>query len=115
VVVLGATGRNFGAGMSGGLAYVYDPEGAFVRHYNSAMVGLERLSDPEDIKQLQALIYAHLEHTESPRANDILKNWKATVKHFWRIVPHPPEARPSAKPIHEMGEEKAKPAPAGGF
>jgi len=115
VIVLGTTGRNFGAGMSGGFAYVYDPQNVFPNRYNDAMVGIERLSDVDEIKRIQALIYAHLEHTDSPRANDILKNWKDALRHFWRVVPHPPEAKPTSKPIHELVEEKGKPTPAGGF
>jgi glutamate synthase (ferredoxin) len=115
VVVLGSAGRNFGAGMSGGLAYVYDPEDIFPARYNNAMVSIERLQNPEEIKTLQSLIYAHLEHTESPRANDILKNWKDTVGHFWRVVPHPAEAKPASRPVHEPTDEKSKPAPVGGF
>ena len=115
VIVLGNTGRNFGAGMSGGLAYVYDPENIFPNRYNDAMIGIERLSDAEEIKRVQSLIYAHLENTESPRANEILKNWKGTVTRFWRVVPHPSEAKPSGRPVHELAEEKTKPAPKGGF
>jgi glutamate synthase (NADPH) large chain len=115
VVVLGSTGRNFGAGMSGGLAYVYDPEDIFAARYNNAMVGIERLRNPEEIKSLQSLIYAHLEHTESARANDILKNWTDAVGLFWRVVPHPAEAKPASKPIHEPTDEQSTPAPVGGF
>ncbi len=119
VVVLGSTGRNFGAGMSGGRAYVYDPENVFPNRYNNAMIGIDRLTDAEEIKRLQALIYAHLESTESPRAGEILRNWKATVSRFWRVVPHPAEAKPASKPVHEWAEEKpavtAPTPPAGGF
>ncbi|MDB6122547.1 MAG: glutamate synthase large subunit [Pedosphaera sp.] len=115
VIVLGSTGRNFGAGMSGGLAYVYDPDNIFPNRYNDAMIGIERLSDADEIKQVQSLIYAHLENTDSPRANEILKNWKGTVARFWRVVPHPAEAKPAGRPVHELAEEKSNPAPAGGF
>src|SRR5688500_6197063 len=58
VIVLGATGRNFGAGMSGGLAYVFDPANKFSTRYNNSMVGIERLANEEEIKRVQALIYA---------------------------------------------------------
>ncbi|MDB6111580.1 MAG: glutamate synthase large subunit [Pedosphaera sp.] len=115
VIVLGTTGRNFGAGMSGGLAYVYDPENIFPNRYNNAMIGIERLADAEETKRVQSLIYAHLEKTESPRANEILKNWKGTLSRFWRVVPHPAEAKPAGKPVHELAEEKSSPAPTGGF
>lgn len=115
VVILGTTGRNFGAGMSGGLAYVYDPDNVFPNRYNSAMVGIERLRDADEEKRLQKLIYQHLEYTESPRASDILKQWKETSAKFWCVIPRPAEAKPASKPVHEIGEDKAKPAPVGGF
>jgi glutamate synthase (NADPH/NADH) large chain/glutamate synthase (ferredoxin) len=115
VVVLGSTGRNFGAGMSGGRAYVYDPENVFPNRYNNAMIGIDRLSDAEEVKRVEGLVYAHLEHTESPRAREILRNWKGTMSRFWRVVPHPAEAKPSGKPLHEWAGEKPAPAPTGGF
>ena len=115
VIVLGSIGRNFGAGMSGGRAYIYDPDNMVPENLNPAMVGLERLIDEDETKAVQKLIYEHLEFTESPRANEILKNWFESAGKFWCVVPHPPEAKPAAKPIHELAEEKANPAPTGGF
>jgi glutamate synthase (ferredoxin) len=115
VIILGACGRNFGAGMSGGIAYVYDVDGDFSGQYNDQMIGIERLTNEEEIKTLQGLIYQHLEKTESPRANEILKNWKDALGKFWRVVPHPPVAKPASKPVHELTDDKAKPAPTGGF
>ncbi len=115
VIVLGRTGRNFAAGMSGGLAYVYDPENAFPGRYNQSMVAIERLDDSEEIKRIQGLIYAHLENTESPRAAHVLKNWRDSLNFIWRVVPRPAEAKPASKPVHELGEDKTKPGPVGGF
>jgi glutamate synthase (NADPH/NADH) large chain/glutamate synthase (ferredoxin) len=115
VVVLGDIGRNFGAGMSGGRAYIFDPDNKVPENLNPAMVGLERLIDEDETKAMQKLIYEHLELTESPLANEILKNWTESVGQFWCVVPHPPEAKPAAKPVHELADEKAKPAPTGGF
>jgi glutamate synthase (NADPH/NADH) large chain/glutamate synthase (ferredoxin) len=115
VVVLGGIGRNFGAGMSGGRAYIFDPDNKVPENLNPAMVGLERLIDEDETKAVQKLIYEHLELTESPLANEILKNWTESVGQFWCVVPHPPEAKPAAKPVHELADEKAKPAPTGGF
>jgi glutamate synthase (NADPH/NADH) large chain/glutamate synthase (ferredoxin) len=115
VVVLGGIGRNFGAGMSGGRAYIFDPDNKVPENLNPAMVGLERLIDEDETKAMQKLIYEHLELTESPLANEILKNWTESVGQFWCVVPHPPEAKPAAKPVHELADEKAKPAPTGGF
>ncbi|MBN8249349.1 MAG: glutamate synthase subunit alpha, partial [Verrucomicrobia bacterium] len=101
VVVLGETGRNFGAGMSGGRAYVYDPGEVFARRYNSGMIGIERFTDEAEAKRVEALIFAHLEATESPRASEILKNWSTARNQFWVIVPHPAAAGPGAPPVNE--------------
>jgi glutamate synthase domain-containing protein 3 len=79
------------------------------------MVGVEQLVDPTAQKQVQALIYEHLEKTDSLRAGEILKNWNEAVKKFWCVIPHPAEAKPASKPVHELAEEKAVPAPKGGF
>ena len=71
------------------------------------MVGIERFSGEEELKKVQGLVYAHLEATESPRANDILKNWSVTKDHFWVVVPHPAEAKPASQPVHELEKPKA--------
>ncbi len=114
-VILGCTGRNFGAGMSGGIAYVYDAHGEFSSRYNPAMVHLERLDDNEEITKLQSLIFAHLEATESSRANEILKNWESAMAKFWRVIPEPPTAKPASKPVHELSKNKPKTPPKGSF
>ena len=101
VVVLGETGRNFGAGMSGGRAYIYDPNGLFPKRYNTAMVGIERLEREEEAKRVESLVFAHLEATESPLANEILKQWAVNRAHFWVVVPHPAEAKPAGQPVNE--------------
>jgi glutamate synthase (NADPH/NADH) large chain/glutamate synthase (ferredoxin) len=90
VVVLGATGKNFAAGMSGGLAYVLDERGTFPERCNRAMVNLQRLGGPEEIKALRELIYRHLELTDSERAREILDGWTRFEPLFWKIVPLPP-------------------------
>ena len=89
--------------MSGGLAYVLDEEGSFEKRYNPGMVGLERLSGGEDDKTLQALIYQHLEATESRKAKEILAQWETASAKFWKVVPHPPvsvlpPSQPAAAP-----------------
>ena len=90
VVVLGATGRNFGSGMSGGLAFVYDEKEEFEHRYNSAMVGIERLEQSDEIESLHRLIDRHHEFTASPRARELLDQWEAAIARFWKVVPHPP-------------------------
>jgi glutamate synthase (NADPH/NADH) large chain/glutamate synthase (ferredoxin) len=88
VVVLGDTGRNFGAGMSGGVAFVYDPEGKLVHHLNPEMVYLERLDDNEEISALRKLIDLHHKLTGSPRAAEILADWNGSLGSFQRVSPH---------------------------
>ncbi|MFW5966158.1 MAG: glutamate synthase large subunit [Persicimonas sp.] len=87
VVVLGRTGKNFGAGMTGGIAYVYDPRAAFVGKFNGDFVAVERL-DEASSRAVRTLVERHLELTDSPRAADILADWQTARGHFWRIVPH---------------------------
>ncbi|TVR47670.1 MAG: glutamate synthase large subunit [Puniceicoccaceae bacterium] len=89
-VILGRTGRNFGAGMSGGLAFVYDQDEAFEQRVNPAMVGLHRLNDEEEIDALRRLIEAHARLTESPHAARLLEDWAASISRFWKVLPYPP-------------------------
>jgi len=87
VVVLGSTGKNFGAGMTGGVAYVFDADGNFKERYNKQLVGISRLEKPEDIKLLQAITYRHLELTDSQRAREILNGWQEYSYMFWKVTP----------------------------
>ncbi|MBT4948347.1 MAG: glutamate synthase large subunit [Actinobacteria bacterium] len=83
VVVLGPTGRNFGAGMSGGIAYVLDLEPTLINH---DLVELNRL-DEADSQELYKLVSAHVEHTESSRGSDLLAAWGAAVTRFTKVIP----------------------------
>ena len=88
VVVLGKTGRNFAAGMSGGIAYVLDDDYDFAnRRCNRASVDLERVFDPEDQKLLHGLIERHAEYTDSPRARWVLDNWASMLPKFYKVFP----------------------------
>jgi glutamate synthase domain-containing protein 3 len=87
VVVLGAAGRNFGAGMSGGVAYVLDESGDFATRVNQQMVGIEGLEDPEEIAAVKALIERHLEYTGSVRARNLLDDWARTQGRFVKVLP----------------------------
>jgi glutamate synthase domain-containing protein 3 len=78
VVVIGPTGRNFAAGMSGGIAYVYDEDGTFRDRCNHDMVSLESPDKPEDIDTIRRLLENHARLTDSPIAKGILKEWDAT-------------------------------------
>jgi glutamate synthase (NADPH/NADH) large chain len=89
VVVLGATGRNFAAGMSGGRAFVYDDQGDFsTRRCNKAMVDLEPLHSDEDIAEVRGLLERHREYTGSPRAAWILEHWAEAQARFIKVFPH---------------------------
>ena len=77
VVVLGSTGRNFGAGMSHGFAYVLDEDGVFPDRYNPELVTIQRVTEAEDEASLRSLIEEHAAATGSPRAQAILKDWRA--------------------------------------
>jgi glutamate synthase (ferredoxin) len=87
VVVLGPTGRNFAAGMSGGIAYVLDEAGDFHRRCNQEMVYLERLEDEKEIREVKEMIRRHAKNTESQRAWEILSLWEDMVPGFVKIVP----------------------------
>ncbi len=86
-VVLGPTGRNFAAGMSGGVAYVYDPERTFDYFCNMEMVELTLVEDSADVRDLHRLISAHYRHTRSALAARILDNWEAAIKDFIQVIP----------------------------
>lgn len=85
VVVLGKTGRNFAAGMSGGVAYVYDPENIFSSRCNMELVEMSTLSEQNDISEVHNLIQKHIEYTGSEYAKNILDNFKADD--FKRVMP----------------------------
>ena len=86
-VILGPTGRNFGAGMTGGLAFVFDPENLFPQQVNPALIQLHRVEDPEDETLLKSLIVRHRELTGSLRAESILSHWAELLPHFWKAEP----------------------------
>ncbi|MBS2097031.1 glutamate synthase large subunit [Carboxylicivirga linearis] len=87
VAVLGKTGRNFAAGMSGGIAYVLDEEGNFDYYCNKGLVDLTPVEDHADIKELQFMLNKHLLHTNSEKAQDILVNWTQYLPKFIKVIP----------------------------
>ncbi|OGA71808.1 MAG: glutamate synthase subunit alpha [Betaproteobacteria bacterium RIFCSPLOWO2_12_FULL_65_14] len=87
VVVLGVTGRNFAAGMSGGFAYVFDVDGEFAKRCNTAMVDLEPLSDSDDEAAVKRLIENHARYTNSKRAAEVLANWAQYRQRFVKVFP----------------------------
>ena len=86
-IILGETGRNFGAGMSGGEAYVYDPKNIFEQKCNLDTFELEKLSDDKEIEELKKLIENHFRYTDSNIAKDLLADWPATIDNFVKVMP----------------------------
>jgi glutamate synthase (ferredoxin) len=97
VAVLGRCGRNFGAGMSGGVAYVLDEEDTLRGRVNSEMVALHFL-EPGDAGELKQMIEAHRDATGSERAREILENWRAFLPLFRKVAPRAAEQPVVASP-----------------
>jgi glutamate synthase (NADPH/NADH) large chain/glutamate synthase (ferredoxin) len=103
VIVLGPTGRNFAAGMSGGVAYVLDEDGSFPARCNMGMVGFEELAEADAI-ELRALIEEHGRRTGSPVAARVLREWEALLERgaFVKVMPHDYK-----RVLRELAEEEA--------
>jgi glutamate synthase (ferredoxin) len=86
VVILGPTGRNFGAGMSGGIAYVLDETGEFPARCNLEMVELESI-DAEDAETILRLVRRHFQYTRSLLADDVLRKWEDKASRFVKVFP----------------------------
>jgi glutamate synthase domain-containing protein 3 len=87
VVILGSTGRNFAAGMSGGIAYIWDPKQQFAANCNAEMVDLDEVEADADLVELKTLIENHLAHTGSTVAAQVLENWEQSVAQFVKVMP----------------------------
>jgi glutamate synthase (ferredoxin) len=86
IIVLGETGRNFAAGMSGGVAYVLDEKGDFAKHCNTQMVGLEKV-ESQDAESLKELIQRHAQLTGSKKATRVLAEWNSLLPKFVKVMP----------------------------
>ena len=86
VVILGKTGRNFAAGMSGGIAYVYDKENTFKNLCNKETIDFDPMEE-KDIKQIRDLIEKHIHYTDSSLGKNIIKNWANDIKKFVKVMP----------------------------
>jgi len=87
VVVLGDVGRNFAAGMSGGVAYVHDPEGDFEEKANTGMVSLSRTLEGKDEQMITRLVENHAAYTDSERAKTLLDDWDEVLSNFVKVMP----------------------------
>lgn len=106
VVVLGQAGRNFGAGMTGGIAYVLDEDESFSSKYHTQFVTTEKVFNQKDIDIIKSMITRHFEVTGSKRAEVILNNWTNQIPLFWKVIPL--ESLKLAKAQKEQGKEKVK-------
>ncbi|KAJ8621737.1 hypothetical protein MRB53_030266 [Persea americana] len=102
VVVLGKTGRNFAAGMSGGIAYVLDLEGKFPSRCNHELVDLDKVEEEEDITTLRVMIQQHQRHTNSVLASEVLANFETLLPKFLKVFP-----RDYKRVLKNMEAEKA--------
>jgi glutamate synthase domain-containing protein 3 len=101
VVILGKTGKNFGAGMSGGTAYVYDVDSKFFSRVNSEMVVAMPVRRPQDIAAVKQLIEEHLELTGSPRAAQLLADWEESALKLVRVIAKEHAELEAAEEQHE--------------
>ncbi|HET9001254.1 MAG TPA: glutamate synthase large subunit [bacterium] len=106
VVVLGETGRNFGAGMTGGTAYVLDESEGFERRFNPTLVTLHPVDDPADAARLRDLVTAHVETTGSTRAREILEDWDRWIPLFRKVVPRAAPASASTDAPKDRSERR---------
>ncbi len=88
VVILGEVGSNFGAGMTGGMAYVYDAAQNFSDQINKGTISLYRVTNPHWEEELKSLLEKHVMYTNSPLAKKILTDWTREVSKFWQVVPN---------------------------
>ena len=86
-VILGSVGRNFGAGMSGGIAYVFDPQGDFTGKCNNDSLNFLPVEETSDIRELKGLVENHYNATQSPRAQKILESWESSLPKFVKVFP----------------------------
>jgi glutamate synthase domain-containing protein 3 len=107
VVVLGPTGLNFAAGMSGGIAYVLDSDGGFSRRCNTELVGFDEISADEG-EELRCWIAEHAERTGSTVAMGLLRRWEDELQRFVKVMPHDYK-----RALAEPAGEEATPAGAG--
>ena len=105
-VILGDTGDNFGAGMTGGMAFVLDESGKFEEYVNNETVLLNRLSSAHWEAELKAHIEAHVEETHSRWGATILSNWESKRDQFWQVVPKEMINR-LPHPVSDEPEEQA--------
>lgn len=108
-VILGETGRNFAAGMSGGIAYVWDPHKRFLENCNLELVDLEKVEEADEIADLKEIIEKHQNYTKSTRAAEILDHWDTSLGQFVRVMPRDYKRALEAAKL-DVGEADGTPA-----
>jgi glutamate synthase domain-containing protein 3 len=106
-VILGETGRNFGAGMTNGIAFVYDPPNLLERRHNPELIAMERIIETDDSQFLRQLVFFHMEKTGSMRARQILDTWSENLLHFWKVQPR---SQPNPVPRRTVSASPAETA-----
>jgi glutamate synthase domain-containing protein 3 len=106
-VILGQTGRNFGAGMTNGIAYVLDDSNQFEQRYNPDLVGIERIETDEDAEVLRTIVQRHADETGSPRARGILAEWERYLPMFWKVCPHPAKGKQQTTVLAVKARDRA--------
>jgi glutamate synthase (NADPH/NADH) large chain len=86
-VILGAIGDNFGAGFTGGMAFIYDPDAMFAQRVNSESLTWQRIAHPYWDGVLRELVEEHVAETNSRYAAGLLHDWDGTLRHMWQVVP----------------------------
>jgi len=105
IAVLGLTGINFGAGMSGGKAYVLDEDGRFRQRINPEMIVVQAVERPDDIAEIKSLIQDLVKFTGSPKGRQLLDNWDTTLQQLLRVVPLTHAEAEAAEELHENAGE----------
>jgi glutamate synthase domain-containing protein 3 len=102
VVILGEIGKNFAAGMSGGIAYIYDKESNLAQRINPEMVDLDTIETAEDEQEVKSMIESYIKYTGSQEANEILENWNSVKSKFIKVMP-----RDYKRVLNEQKEKEA--------
>lgn len=113
IVVLGETGRNFGAGMTGGAAFIYDAHRDFPKKYNDQLIGIHEVKGGEDVDLLKLMLKKHVEFTGSKKAQQILEKFDECLPFFWKVAPLGPISKPKKPMIVRTGRERHLSVPFG--
>ncbi len=113
ILVLGETGRNFGAGMTGGKAFIYDPHRDFPKKYNDQLIGIHEVKENEDIKILQLMLKKHVEFTGSKKAQQIIDKFDECLPLFWKVAPLSQPSKPQSPIVVKTGLERQLSVPFG--